>query len=205
MSWVSAVSLVEVRGLHSLADWKSVVVGDLWCDWKAWNATGFRDVWNLCSSVMVGWNSKVGFQDFRLLVELGILRASDVGKCGYAPSLKHICLWFSMFFFSWHTDLCGLILFGLHLLWCHFQLPGDCSGFCGSVFRATVCSNELSVLFLYFPTAVLQTPVAYELTFHGTPMCLWTVVENGNDSVLSSSDPLWFGGKSSSRLTICCI
>lgn len=45
-------------------------------------------------------------------------------------------------FFSQHTDL-----YGLCLLWCHFRLLGDFSGFCGSDSRATVCSKKL---FLFF-------------------------------------------------------
>lgn len=53
--------------------------------------------------------------------------------------------WFSKFLFALHTDFCGLPC-GLYLLWCHFQLPGDLSGLCGSVSKATVCSNKLFFL-----------------------------------------------------------
>lgn len=48
---------------------------------------------------------------------------------------------------SGHTELYGL-LYGLRLLRCHFWLLGDSPGFCGSVSRATVCSNDQPPLLL---------------------------------------------------------
>lgn len=88
---------------------------------------------------------------------------------------------FSTFFFSPLTDL-----YDLHLLWCHFQLPGDSSGFCTSVSRVTVCCNKLSALLSLlagnlqlFVTTTLQTPVAHLQIFCGTLMGHGTPVENG--------------------------
>lgn len=61
---------------------------------------------------------------------------------------------FSTFFFTWH------MISMVFLLWCHFQLPGDLTGFCGfSGSKATVCSNKLSISLPLLAKAVVDTTV----------------------------------------------